>query len=484
MGIIIVGLGPGNPALITIEAWEILSNVREIYLRTGRHPVVSGLPSLIQIKTFDHLYEEADTFDKVYSSIVQQVLALGQRNEGVVYAVPGHPMVGESTVTSLLQQAPAIGIEVKVVAGISFIEPVLTALKMDGMDGLQIMDALDIAQTYYPLLDPDRPALLGQLYNRELASDVKLTLMNQYPDEHPIYLVHNAGTSDELVEECPLYALDHSSEINHLSSLFVPPLPEKSSLASFLETIARLRAPGGCPWDQKQTHQSLREGLVEETSETLDALDTEDMASLQEELGDLLLHIFMHAQIAAEDGDFNAADVICGIDTKIRRRHPHVFGDVQVSDVAQVLENWDEIKKREKGNVETSILENVPNSLSALAQSEQMTRKTASVGLDRHDLTDLIDIINGQIGKLEKSEHFNERQFLIGELLFNVVEWARLLGIDPEISLRMANRRFKHRFTELENLVASQGKTLKELGRSGLISLWLDQEQTRAEKLI
>jgi len=348
MAITIVGLGPGEPGLLTREAWELFSEAGEVYLRTGRHPTVSGLPAGLKVHTFDTVYEESREFAAVYREIVARVLALGQRPGGVVYGVPGHPLVGEATVTGLLEEAPAAGLTVRIVDGLSFVEPVLTSLHVDGMTGLQVVDALEVAASLHPPLNPDSPAVLGQLYSRELASDVKLTLMNVYPEDHQVHLVHSAGTAEQCVETVPLYAMDHSRQIAHLTALYIPALPVVSGLERFQETIARLRGPGGCPWDQEQTHQSLSEGLIEETTEVVEALDAGDMASLCEELGDLLLHIVMQTQLATEEGEFTMADVIAGIEAKIRRRHPHVFAEEQVDGVAQVLANWDEIKQRER----------------------------------------------------------------------------------------------------------------------------------------
>lgn len=285
MTITIVGLGPGDPALLTRQAWDVLSGADVLFARTKRHPTLAGLPASVKVHSFDALYEEADCFATVYSAITTRILALGRRPEGVIYAVPGHPMIGEATVLAILDRAPAEQIEVRIVDGLSFVEPVLTALKVDGMAGLQVLDALDLANALHPPIHPDGPALVGQLYSRDLAGDVKLTLMNLYPDEHSVHLVHKAGTVDELVESIPLYALDHSVHIAHLTSLYLPPLPVTSGFSSFQDTIARLRGPEGCPWDRQQTHQSLAAGLVEETAEVLDALDANDMEALCEELG-------------------------------------------------------------------------------------------------------------------------------------------------------------------------------------------------------
>jgi len=482
--ITIVGLGPGDPAHLTRQAWELFSQADELYLRTGRHPTVIGLPAGVKIHTFDAWYEAADDFAAVYQSIVERVLALGRRPGGVLYAVPGHPLVGEATVTALLEQAPAAGLEVRIVAGLSFIEPVLTALELDGMNGLQVVDALDIALCFHPPLNPDAPALLGQLYSCELASDVKLTLMNQYPNEHVVHLVHAAGTAEELIETIPLYQLDRCSQIAHLSSLYVPPLPRTSGFESFQETIARLRGPDGCPWDQEQTHQSLRPGLVEETAEVLDALDAENGEALCEELGDLLLHVVLHAQIAAEEGDFTAADIIAGIEAKIRRRHPHVFGAVEVSSVDQVLANWDAIKEQEKeasGDERASTLDGVPAALPALARADKLARKAAGAGFDWTSVDGVIAKVREEMGELLAAKGREQQAAEMGDLLFAVVNWARWLGLDAETTLRTANRRFRQRFQELERLVKAQGQTIAQLDKPTIKALWQEAKPGREE---
>jgi tetrapyrrole methylase family protein/MazG family protein len=324
MAIIIVGLGPGDAKHLTREAWDILASAREIYLRTLRHPTVSALPHGLELHSFDHLYDDAADFDAVYTAIAQEMLRLGRLADGVIYAVPGHPLVGEASVERILEAASREGLSVSVVAGLSFVEPVLTALGLDALAGLQLVDAVDIASGYHPPLNPDTPALVAQLYSRSLASDVKLALMNQYPAEHPVTLVHSAGTGDERTNSVPLYELDRQIDLAHLTTLFVPPLAQPSGFEGFQQTIARLRAPDGCPWDREQTHDSLRATLLEETYETLVALDQGDSDALCEELGDLLLQIVLHAQIAVEEGEFSMADVIATVDAKIKRRHPHV----------------------------------------------------------------------------------------------------------------------------------------------------------------
>jgi tetrapyrrole methylase family protein / MazG family protein len=473
MAITIVGLGPGPSSLITREAWEILAHASEVYLRTARHPAVADLPPSLTIRSFDPLYEQAAGFCDVYQAITERILNLGRRPEGVLYCVPGHPLVGESTVTALLEQAEEEGLPVRIVAGVSFVEPALTALRVDPVSGLQLVDAIDVALRLHPPLSPDVPALLAQLYDRDLASDVKLTLMNQYPDGHQVTLVHRAGTEEERVETLPLHALDHSRWIGHLTSVYVPALPRTSAFESFQETIARLRAPDGCPWDREQTHQSLRSGLLEEAAEVLDALDADNMDELCEELGDLLLHVVMQSQIATEEGDFTAADVIAGIESKIRRRHPHVFGDAHVSGTDDVLVRWDQIKQAERGDERvTSPLDKVPVALPALARAWALTEKAARMGADHPSLAHVVAHVGLEMEALLEADEPAARATQLGDLLLAVVNWARWLDLDPEIALRDAGRRFVDRFHMLEKSAAESGHQAEQPTSPKLRNLW------------
>ena len=458
---------------MTLEAWEILTHASEVYLRTTRHPAVGGLPAGLTVHSFDALYEQADDFADVYRAVTERILDLGRRPEGVIYCVPGHPLVGESTITDLLERAEVEGLPVRIVAGVSFIEPTLTAMRVDPIAGLQLVDAIDVALRLHPPLNPDVPALLAQLYDRDLASEVKLTLMNQYPDEHQVTLVHGAGTEEEWIETEPLHALDHSRRIGHLTSVYVPALPRTSGLESFQETIARLRAPDGCPWDREQTHQSLRSGLLEETAEVLDALDADDMDALCEELGDLLLHVVMQGQIATEEGDFTTADVIAGIESKIRRRHPHVFGDVHVSSTDDVLVNWDQIKKTEQGPGKAkSALDKVPVALPALARAWALTEKAVQMGANQPGFESIVAQVRLEMEGLLEATEPGVRSLRVGDLLFAVVNWARWLDADPEIALRNACQRFIDRFRALEETAAENGCPVGALSSLQRGNLW------------
>ena len=474
MAITILGLGPGDAAQLTREAWSVLESSSTVYLRTQRHPTVQGLPSHLILHSFDHLYEQAEDLPQVYESIAQEVIRLGQRPEGVVYAVPGHPLVGESTVTRILKGAEQIGLPVRVVNGISFISPVLVSLGMDALNGLQVADATELAARHHPPLNPDVPALVGQLYSREVASDVKLTLMNQYPDNHLVMLLHATGTPQERLETLPLYELDRRDDISHLTTLYVPPLPLPGALETFQDTIARLRAPDGCPWDREQTHLSLRRNLLEEAYEVLAALDGEDASALREELGDLLLQIVLHSQIAVESGEFSMADVVAAIDAKIKRRHPHVFGDLQVSGVGDVIANWETIKQVERadnGNGDKSALDGVPASLPALAQAEAYGERASRVGFDWPNVEGVLDKVAEEIREIQQAAEA-DRADEFGDLLFALVNAARWMRIDPEAALRSANARFARRFRSVEAQARAQSRDLQGMSLTDLDQLW------------
>ncbi len=468
----IVGLGPGSPDLLTVEARRCLSSASEVLLRS-LHPAVEAIPLAVPVRTFDPLYETATSFDDVYHQIVEEVLERSALSPFCVYAVPGDPSIGEATVVELRRQAAELGITTHIVHGISFIEPCLAAVGVDGLDGIFASDALEVARLHHPPFPPDRAALVGQLYSRLVASDVKLALMNAYPEDHGVALIHAAGTPGARVERLPLHAIDRSEDLSALTALFIPPLPRHCSLEAFQETVAHLRAPEGCPWDREQTHESLRPHLLEEAYEALHAIDAGDMRALQEELGDLLLQIVLQSQIALEEGEFAMADVIAGIESKIRRRHPHVFGDLEVGEVDQVLRNWEALKASER-QVEgegRGLLDGVPAGLPALAQAAESQDRVARIGFDWPEVEGARDKILEELEEVRMAK--GERQMQeVGDLLFSVVNYARRLEVDAESALRMAVGRFRRRIARVEALAREADRELAGMSLAELDALW------------
>jgi tetrapyrrole methylase family protein/MazG family protein len=270
MTITILGLGYGDPRALTVQAHDELQRAREIFVRTRAHPTVAALPPHLRVHSFDDLYESLESLDAVYTAIADALMEHATRGD-VLYAVPGHPLFGETSTQRLLARARAQNIPTRLVAGTSFIEAVCSALELDPLArGLQIADATELARLYFPRLDPDQPALIAQVYSRAVASACKLTLLVLYPPEHTITRVDAAGTPEQRLVTCPLAEIDHADDAGLLTTWYVPPLARPSGFNALGQVVAHLRAPEGCPWDRAQTHQSLRKDFLEECYEVLD----------------------------------------------------------------------------------------------------------------------------------------------------------------------------------------------------------------------
>ena len=462
--ITILGLGPGPVEDLSRKAWNKLQHADTLWLRTRRHPCVPHLPAHLKIISFDGIYVTAAAFGEVYDTIVERIMSIARQGKDVVYAVPGDPLVGEYTVTLLLAQAEQDAIEVEIVHGISFIEPTLAQIGIDALDGLQIVDAMATAADWHPPLNPELPALLAQVYNRQVAADLKLTLMNQYPDEFPVQLIHAAGNGAlAQVEHLPLYEIDRSSQIDVMTSLYLPPLGKLCSFEAFQNIIAHLRSPQGCPWDRQQTHQSLRPYLIEEAYEVLEAIDQGDARALCEELGDLLLQVALHTQIAIDDGEFFMSDILRHLNQKMLRRHPHVFDDAEVHGAPdKVTDNWNDIKQAERaaaGLERESLLDGVPTAAPALFVAHGYSRQAARLGFDWHDARGVEAKVKEELDEILEATSNESKTQEIGDLIFVLVNWLRWLDVDdPESLMRGINAKFYRRFRYVEEQAAQHQK--------------------------
>ncbi len=474
VGITVIGCGPGDSRNVSKQAWEIMSSADVLHFRTNRLPLINDLPATVKIESFDHLYDDAEIFEEVYESIIGSILKLGQT--GVIYCVPGHPYVAESTAPEIVRRAAEQGIPCGVIDGISFLEPVFTALQVDPFDGLALLDAVQLRSLLTPPYPPSQAALIAQIYSREIASDVKLMLNFNYDDEFRVKLVHAAGTPDELIEDLALYEIDRSEHIGITTALYLPALERESSFEQLQEVIARLRAPDGCPWDREQTHLSLRQYLLEEAYETVEALDAEDPDKLKEELGDLLLQIVLHAQIASEEGEFFPHEVMAGISNKLVSRHPHVFGSGNAESVGDVLLNWEKLKaderKRKGEKARKGMLSGVSAGLPALIQAQQYQARTARVGFDWSEVEGVEAKIHEELAEFKQAAEVAEKEKEMGDLLFSVVNLSRWHGIDAESALRRSNTEFRKRFEFMEEAIQADGKILGELNQAELDIYW------------
>jgi tetrapyrrole methylase family protein/MazG family protein len=240
---------------------------------------------------------------------------------------------------------------------------------------------------------------------------------------------------------------------------------------TLVEIIARLRGPNGCPWDKEQTHASLRANLLSECYEVLEALDKGDTAQLGEELGDLLLQIVLHAQIAKDSGEFEIGNVIKSITAKIIRRHPHIFGTAKVKDAEEVMHNWEALKKEERTEG-VSMLEGVPKDMPALAYALEISRRAVRVGFEWENIEGVIDKLAEEIREIKEARGREEKEREYGDLLFTLVNVARWEGFDAEAALREANRKFFKRFTRMEELCRRRGLDFIKLSFKEKDELW------------
>jgi tetrapyrrole methylase family protein / MazG family protein len=474
--ITVAGLGAGEMDQLPLGVYKQLKGKRNIYLRTEHHPVVAQLKEEgFAFESFDSVYEQHDSFEKVYTEIVKQLKEKAKDNE-ILYAVPGHPLVAEKTVQLLIEDSEQEGFELDIIGGQSFLDPLFAAVKADPIEGFQLLDGTDLNLEDIKM---DQHLIIGQVYDAFVASDTKLTLMELYPYDYKVKIVTAAGTKNELVKTIPLVELDREVQLNNLTSLYVPPVAEMAmkykQFSTFRHIIARLRGPGGCPWDIEQTHHSLKKYLIEETYELLEAIEEEDTDHIIEELGDVLLQIMLHAQIGEDEGMFTINEVIEAVAEKMVRRHPHVFGDVTVETSDDVKANWETIKKAEKGEQEKPLLKGIAKGYPSLMKAYEFQKKAAKVGFDWELADDAWEKVNEEIEEFrveaaKGDKHTQASEF--GDLLFSLVNIARFYKIHPEEALAMANNKFFNRFSYVEQRVKGSRKSFEEFSLDELDQFW------------
>lgn len=502
--IIVVGLGPGRWDDLTVEAQVVLDAAAAVIVRTERHPTVDALrlrrPDL-PLTSFDALYDSAESFADLYPLMARQALEQAMAlpaGQSLVYAVPGHPLIGEESVRQVRALAAERGVVVRIVAGLSFVEPVCAALGLDPLQrDLQLLDATLLADvstaTLTGMVLPTVPALVAQVYNRRVAGRLKLALSELYPDDWEVTVVRWAGLPEqETIERMPLVELDRNDRADHLTTVYVPPLPPTEALRApegLRHVVAQLRAPDGCPWDREQTHQSLRTYVLEEAYEVAEVLDKWDGSpevaeKLAEELGDLLLQVYLQAEIGDEEDLFSLADVYQHITAKLIRRHPHVFGDVQVKDAEHVVRNWEAIKRRERetrgeATDHESILRKVPSSAPALYQAYELGRTAAKTGFTWPDVSGVLEKLAEEARELtEATDASPERRAdELGDVLFVLTRLADTLGVQPEDALQRTNRRFRRRFAVMEERAHRGGRALDSLSLDEWLAWWADAKK-------
>lgn len=472
----ILGLGAGDLDQLPLGVYRALKNADPLFLRTKEHPVVNELEKEgLVFTSFDSVYEKHDQFQAVYEKICHFLLDEALSKGNITYAVPGHPLVAEQTVQFLLEKAPERGVDIEVGGGQSFLDALFQALKIDPIDGFQLLDGTSLKKDE---MEVKQHVIIGQVYDQFVASEVKLTLMDILPYDYDIYIVTAAGSQSERIQKVPLYELDREVELNNLTSVYVPPVSDEAILykrfTKLRHIIAELRGPNGCPWDKKQTHESLKKYLIEEAYELIEAINEDDIDHLIEELGDVLLQVLLHAQIGEDDGFFSIDDVIEGLSQKMVRRHPHVFGHSTAETEEDVLKNWQAIKKEEKGIAEESLLDQVGKSLPNLMAAAEIQKKAAKVGFDWKEVGPAWEKVKEEIREFELEAENNSDKMPneFGDILFAFVNIARFYNINPEEALYQTNQKFKRRFSYVEKRVKESGKPFEAFPLEQLDQFW------------
>lgn len=348
-------------------------------------------------------------------------------------------------------------------------------LQIDPIEGLKIIDAFDIKNQ---ILDKRIGTIITQVYNPLIASEVKLELLEYYHDETEIYYVRAAGIEgEESIRKIPIYELDMQEDIDYLTSVYIPKdIDNKKDFYDLVNTIEILRSENGCAWDREQTHESIKNSLLEEAYEVIEAIEDDNIDGLIEELGDVLLQVVFHSVIGKEDGYFNISDVIEAITSKMIYRHPHVFGDISINNSKEVLDNWDELKKTEK-NYETITEEinGIAKTLPSLIKAHKVQKKVAKVGFDFESIDEAVKKIEEEITEVLDVYKTNNREKIIievGDLLFACVNVSRLLNVDEEEALNKSTKKFIKRFSFIEDNLLKQGKELKNVTLDEMNSLW------------
>ena len=470
--ITVVSLGPGDPKLLTMQTADTLRKSRCLILRTARHRAADWLQEEgISFTSFDNLYDEYDDFDALHTEMARRLWALASEHT-LTFAVIDAQTDG--AVRALKASRPADG-KLVILPGVTLADNCL-ALLPDQIDHsgkvrvLPAMDALEAAP------DPATPLLITEVFDRMLACDLKLKLSDLYGDEAEVVFFPTSAKINRKPMIMPMMEIDRQRTYDHTVSVYVPAMTlhdrPRYCFDDLLKVMHTLRQQ--CPWDGEQTHESLRKYLLEEAYEAVGAIDEDDMDHLADELGDVLLQIAFHADIAQEVGEFSISDVTSSIVSKLIYRHAHIFGDVHCETSQDVSKSWEQLKKAEKGlTTQASVLADVSQGLPALMRAAKVQKKAAIVGFDWDNAIDALPKIHEEaeevLAELEAGRDPGEE---LGDLLFSCVNVARLAGLEPELLLKSATEKFIRRFTAMENLIICDEKSLEGLTLAEMDVYW------------
>ena len=460
-----------TPDTLTLSAWKAIEGAPVLYLQTREHP--SARPVLeagLSFTSMDDLYAGATDYDELNAAIADRLTSGGS----AVYAIMGGGCFAQ--LPCIREACERKGFDLIQLPGV----PYYQAAFPEAQEG-QVCTANDLPHS----IDTDVPLYISEMDNPLLAGEVKSKLQRFYPDEYPVYLAVQAPNGVYARRMVPLYALDREKGFFASTVLYVPALPfdEKQSFGyeDLLRVLRRLRAPDGCPWDREQTHESLKKDMREECYELMDAIDEGSDEHIVEECGDVLMNVLFHPIIGEEQGRYDERDVTTEIVRKLIYRHPHVFGTVRVSSSEEVLQNWDALKQKEKGQqTVTATLKSVPRSFPALLRCEKVQKKARKVGFDFDTAADAFYKIGEETEELRSAMTSGQDiEMEMGDLLFAAMNVCRLLGLDGEETLHKATDKFIRRFERMEKNIETAGKKLSEMTLSEMDEYWEQAKTTQ-----
>ncbi|MCL2866181.1 MAG: nucleoside triphosphate pyrophosphohydrolase [Clostridia bacterium] len=463
--IIIVSLGHGDENQLTRAAVHALTSAPTVILRTERHGAAAWLRHEgIAFTTLDDLYPASISFSELNEKVADRLLSYNGP-EPLCYAVAD--LTEDRTVAALLGRNAA---DITLIPGVTASAHFSAASATITPDGFLTFPAAVVLQT---APNPRIPCLVTELNSRVMTGDVKLALLVLYPPNTVVLFLHHGKTT-----HIPLSALDRQSAYDHTSCVFLPPLSMKDrnrhDFYDLVDLMNTLRGDNGCPWDLAQTHESLRQYMIEEAYETVSAIDQKEDDRICDELGDVLLQVVFHATIGRQHGCFDINDVTSAIVNKMISRHRHIFGGDSCTTPGEVIENWEKIKKEEKGIIAYSgLMEDIPEALPALMYASKVQQKAKQVGFDFSNARDALQKTLEEAGELDEALAYNaDAAEELGDLLFSCVNVARILKIQPELCLREATRKFIKRFTHMEKRISAEGKTMEDLTLEEMDVYW------------
>jgi tetrapyrrole methylase family protein/MazG family protein len=466
----IIGLGAGSKEDLTLKAYEAICENIPTFVRTDRHPIVNELRKEKEIVSFDDYFEKYQSFEEVYEKITERVAELAKEHGKINYCTAGSPYYGD-IVTKKLADEYKDEINTIIIDGISFLDK---CMKLSGYSDYKSIAVLDCLEADEFSFDINSFNVVTQVYDEEMASQLKLKLMEAYPDASGVLII---DVLEENVKKIPLFMLDQEKNYGFSTYICILPIEISENTVYNINNLCRivkvLRGPDGCPWDKKQTHNSIRQHVIEEAYEVVDAIDNDDIDNLVEELGDLLFQVVFHAELASEEGYFNINDILTNVCTKMYSRHPHVFGDLKASNAEEALESWEASKKKEKNlSTYTDNLKNVPKALSPLSRSYKIQKRAAEVGFDWPDKEGAILKIREELEEFIEEYDKNDMDKMeaeFGDLLFALVNLSRFIKINPDVALNRTINKFIDRFEYIEK---NATKDLKHMTLKEMDELW------------